>query len=227
MRALLAWLMCATPLFVRGETLAEFCDRQLPAVQVEVRATVAEPSISFELSAAQIKQIARNAQPGVQFGLTEVETRMEQRASFTTLRGAAERPLCARPRIELTLALYRARVNVARELVGDECAVAAVWHHELRHFAISQEALAAAASELERMMRAYYEGAVLFGSEIEVQEQIEREFHERWALEFEALQARDNLAQAALDAQDAQLDERLCDGALARLAARLTRQAPP
>ena len=74
-------------------------------------------------------------------------------------------------------------------------------------------------------MRAHYDGAVLLGSQIEVQEQIERDLRERWALEFEALQARSNLAQAALDAQDAQADEALCHGALARLAARLAGQA--
>jgi len=84
--------------------------------------------------------------------------------------------------------------NVARELVGNECAVSVVWHHELRHFAIVQESLATTASELERMMRAYYDGAVLVGSEAETQEQIEREFRGRWTTEFETLQARGNLA---------------------------------
>lgn len=227
MRALMAWLLCATPLLGRAESLAELCDRQLPAAQVEVRVTFGEPAISFELTAAQIKLMARTARPGVHFGLTQVETRIEPRVSFATLRDAAQRRLCARPRIELTLALHRARVYVARELVGDECAVAAVWHHELRHFAISQESLSATAGELERMMRAHYDGAVLLGSEVEVQEQIVRELRERWALEFEALQARGNLAHSALDAQDAQADEALCQGALARLAARLARQAPP
>jgi hypothetical protein len=226
MRALIAWLLCTMPLLGRAESLAEFCDRQLPPAQVEVRVTFDEPAISFELTAAQIKHMARTAHPGVHFGLTQVETTIEPRVSFATLRGA-QRELCARPRIELTLALHRARVYIAHELVGDECSVAAVWHHELRHFAISQESLSATAGELERMMRGHYNGAVLLGSETEVQEQLERELRERWALEFEALQAQGNLAHAALDAQDAQVDEALCHGALARLAARLARQAPP
>lgn len=227
MRALIAWLLLTTPLLGRTESLGEFCDRQLPPAQVEVRVTFDEPLISFVLTAAQIKQMASTAQAGVHFGLTQVETRMERRVSFVTLRDAADRGLCARPRIELTLALRRAQVFVARELVGNECAVAAVWHHELRHFAISQESVSATAGELERMMRAHYNGAVLLGSESEVQEQIEREMRERWALEFEALQTRNNQAHADLDAQDAQADEALCHGALARLAARLARQAPP
>jgi hypothetical protein len=76
-------------------------------------------------------------------------------------------------------------------------------------------------------MRAHYNGAVLLGSEIEVHEQIERELRERWELEFEALRARNDLAHAELDAQDTQADEALCHGALARLAARLAREAAP
>jgi hypothetical protein len=227
MRAPVVWLLCSTPLLVRAESLAEFCDRKLPAAQIEVRTVVAEPSISFELSAAQIEKTARTGRPQVHFGLTQVETHLEQRVAFATLTSADGRRLCARPRIELTLALDRAQVHVARELVGDECAVAAVWHHELRHFAISQESLAATAGELERMMRAYYNGAVLVGSEAEAQEQVEREMRGRWALEFEALQARGNLAHEALDIQDAQAEATLCDGALARLAAGLARQTKP
>jgi hypothetical protein len=227
MRVLIVCVLCATPLLGRAESLAEFCNRQLPPAQVLVRTSFAEPSISFEMGAAQIEQMARTGQPEVHFGLTQVETHMEPRVSFATLSSAGGQRLCGRPRIEVTLALDRARVNVARELVGNECAVSVVWHHELRHFAIVQESLATTASELERMMRAYYDGAVFLGSEAETQERIEREFRGRWTLEFETLQARGNLAHEALDAQDAQAESTLCDGALAHLAARLSRQTKP
>jgi len=227
MRALIVWLLCATPLFAQAESLTDLCNRQLPPAQVEVRTAFAEPSISFDFSAAQIEQMAHAGKPQVHFGLTQVETHMEPRVSFAVLSSAAGQRLCARPHIEVTLALDRARVNVARELVGDECAIAAVWHHELRHFAIVQESLATTAGELERMMRAYYDGAVLVGSEAEAQRQIEGEFRGRWVLEFETLQARGNLAHEALDAEDAQAQETVCDGALVRLAARLSRQTKP
>jgi hypothetical protein len=227
MRALIVCFLCVMPLFAQAESLAEFCNRQLPPAQVEVRTAFAEPSISFDFGAAQIEQMASTGRPEVHFGLTQVETHMEPRVSFATLSSASGQRLCARPRIEVTLALDRARVNVARELVGNECAVAAVWHHELRHFAIVQESLATTASELERMMRAHYDGAVLVGSEAEAQEQMEREFRGRWTREFETLQARGNLAHEALDVQDAQAESTLCDGALARLAARLSRQTKP
>jgi len=227
MRALIVWVLCATPLLGWAESLVEFCNRQLPIAQVEVRTALAEPSISFDFGAAQIEQMARSGRSDVHLGLTQVETHMDPRVSFAILSSAAGQRLCARPHIEVTLALDRARVNVARELVGDECAVAAVWHHELRHFAIVQESLASTAGELERMMRAYYDGVVLVGSEAEAQEQIERDFRERWTLEFETLQARGNLAHEALDAQDAQAEATVCDGALARLAAGLARQRKP
>jgi len=227
MRALIVWLLCAAPLFARAESLAEFCNRQLPPAQVEVRTAFAEPSISFDFGAAQIEQMAHTEKPRVHFGLTQVETHMDPRVSFAVLSSAAGQRLCARPHIEVTLALDRARVNVARELVGDECAIAAVWHHELRHFAIVQESLSTTAGELERMMRAYYDGAVLLGSEAEAQDQIERDFRGRWASEFETLQARGNLAHEALDAEDAQAQATVCDGALIRLAAALARQRKP
>jgi len=227
MRALIVCLLCATPLLVWAESLPEFCNRQLPPAQVEVRTAFAEPSISFDFSAVQIEQMARTRRAEVHFGLTQVETHMEPRVSFAILSSAGGQRLCARPRIEVTLALDRARVNVARELVGNECAVSLVWHHELRHFAIVQETLGSTAGELERMMRAYYDGLVFVGSEAEAQEQIEREFRGRWTSEFETLQARGNLAHEALDAQDAQAESTLCDGALARLAARLSRQTRP
>ena len=76
-------------------------------------------------------------------------------------------------------------------------------------------------------MRAYYDGAVLVGSETEAQRQIEGEFRGRWVLEFETLQARGNLAHEALDAEDAQAQATVCDGALVRLAAALARQRKP
>jgi hypothetical protein len=163
----------------------------------------------------------------VNFGLTQVETRVEQRVALATLRGAGDQRLCARPRIDLTLVLHRVRVHVARELLGDKCAVAAVWHHELRHFAIYQESLTQTAAELEHLMRAYYDGPVLVGSEAEIRDGVERELRERWALEIEAMQERSNLEHEALDARDGNADSTLCDGALARLAARLAREAPP
>jgi hypothetical protein len=227
MRGLIVCVLCATPLLVWAESLVEYCNRQLPPAQVEVRTALADPSISFEMSAAQIEQMARTGRTEIHLGLTQVETHMEPRVAFAILSSAAGQRLCARPRIEVTLALDRARVHVARELVGDECAVAAVWHHELRHFAIVQESLASTASELERMMRAYYDGAVLLGSEAEARGQIEREFRGRWASEFETLQARGNLAHEALDAQEAQAESTVCDGALARLASRLSRKTKP
>jgi len=232
MRALIVRLLCAAPLFATSllgwaESLAELCNRQLPPAQVEVRTAFAEPAISFDFSAAQIEQMAHTGKPQVHFGLTQVETHMEPRVSFAVLSSAAGQRLCARPHIEVTLALERARVNVARELVGDECAIAAVWHHELRHFAIVQESLASTAGELERMMRAYYDGLVVMGSEAEAQRQIEGEFRRRWVSEFETLQVRGNLAHEALDAEDAQAQATVCNGALVRLAARLSGQAKP
>jgi hypothetical protein len=226
MRVVLAWLLWAAPLLGRADPFAEWCERYLPPARVEVRATFTEPAISFELSAAQIRQLSRTTQPGVNFGLTQVETRVEQRIALASLRGTGDQRLCARPRIDLTLVLDRARVHVARELLGDECAVAAVWHHELRHFAIFQESLSATAAELERLMRAHYDGQVLVGGQAEIREGVERELRERWLLEIEAMQARSNLEHEALDARDAHSDETLCDGALARLAARLAREAP-
>jgi hypothetical protein len=75
-------------------------------------------------------------------------------------------------------------------------------------------------------MRAHYDGTVLVGSEDEMREGVERELRERWALEIEAMETRSNLEHEALDARDAQSDNTLCDGALARLAARLARQVP-
>jgi hypothetical protein len=227
MRVALTWLLWAAPLLARADPFADLCERYLPPARVEVRATFAEPAISFELSAAQIRQLSRTTQPGVNFGLTQVETRVEQRVALATLRGIGDQHLCARPRIDLTLVLYRVRVHVARELLGDECAVAAVWHHELRHFAIYQESLTATAAELERLMRAYYDGTVRVGSEAQIREAVERELRERWASEIEAIQERSNLEHEALDARDASSDNALCDGALARLAARLAREAPP
>jgi hypothetical protein len=225
MRFLITALLWAAPLLASAEPLMDLCERQLPAAHIRVRASFAEPEISFALGAREIEPLAGATHPGVSLGLTQVETRVEQRVSLSTLRTNGDPRVCARPQIELTLMLHRARIHVARELVGNECAVAAVWHHELRHFGIYQETLIAAASDVERLMLNYYDGVVLVGTEDEVLAQIERDLRERWAREIDALTARGNIEQELLDARDAQYDETLCDGALQRLADRLARDA--
>jgi hypothetical protein len=220
---LIAWLLLAA-LPANADSFAEECGRHLPPATVQVHATFAEPAISFALSAAQIKPLAQSSQSGVSLGLTQVETRVDQRVSVPALLSTVDQRLCGRPQIELTLALHRVQILVARELLGDECAVAAVWHHELRHFAIHQETLVDVAREVERLMQAHYRDAVLMGSEAEIKAEIQRDLQERWSREIEVMQARGDAQHDALDARDAQLDERLCDGALARLASRLSRQ---
>ena len=131
--------------------------------------------MSFALGAREIKSLSGITLPGVSLGLTQVETRVDNRVSLSLLRSVVDGRACARPDIELTIVLHRAHVYVARELVGNDCAVAAVWHHELRHFAIYQETLNEAASEVERLMRAHYEDLILFGTEEEIRAQVAHE----------------------------------------------------
>jgi hypothetical protein len=208
----------------RADSFAAHCGQVLPPARIQVRASFAEPAISFDLTAAQIKPLSQTTQPGVSFGLTQVETRVEQRVSVQALASKLDQQrLCGRPEIELTLALYRARIHVARELLGNDCAVAAVWHHEMRHFAIYQESLTEVAAQLERMMIGHYRDAVLVGTEREIREEIQRDLRERWAREIEVLQSRANSEHEALDARDGAVDEAVCGGALARLASRLAR----
>ena len=225
MRIPIAALLWAAPLLVSAEPLMDLCERQSPPARIEARATFAEPKISFALSAREIRPLAASTHSGVSLGLTQVETRVEQRVSLFTLRASGDARVCARPQIELVLVLHRARIHVARELAENECAVAAVWHHELRHFGIYQETLMAVASEIERLLLAHYEGVVLVGTEDEVIARIERNLQERWAREIDALIARGNIEHELLDARDAQYDQTLCDGALQRLADRLAREA--
>jgi hypothetical protein len=216
-----AALLWAAPLPLLAEPLPDLCNRQLPPAHIEVRARFAEPAISFALSAQEIKPLAGTTLPGVSLGLTEVRTRVEKRVSLATLRSRLDDRVCARPHIELTLALYQARVYVASELAGDDCLVAAVWHHELRHFAIYQETLMDTAREVEGLMRAHYEGLVLTGTEDEVLDRIERDLQERWQREIDTLSARGNIEHELLDARDAQNDAVWCDGAMLRLGDRL------
>ncbi len=200
-----------------AQPLPDLCDRQLPPAHIEVRARFAEPVISFALSARQIKPLAGTTLPGVSLGHTEVRTRVENQVSLSALHSKLDERICARPHIELTLALHQARVYVASELAGNDCAVAAVWHHELRHFAIYQETLMDAAREVERLMRAHYEGLVLTGTEDEIRDQIARDLQQRWQREVDALIARGTIEHELLDARDAQNDAAWCDGALLHL----------
>lgn len=217
-RAALLW---AATLPALAEPLPDQCDRQLPPAHIEVRARFAEPAISYALSAREIKPLSGTTLPGVSLGLTQVHRRVEQRVSLSTLRSKLDGRACARPHIELTLALYQARVYVASELAGNDCAVAAVWHHELRHFAIYQETLMDTAREVEALMRAHYEGLVLTGTEDEILDQIERDLEQRWLREIDTLSARGNIEHELLDVRDAQNDAAWCDGAVQRLGDRL------
>jgi hypothetical protein len=103
--------------------------------------------------------------------------------------------------------------------------VAAVWHHEMRHFAIYQETLTEVAAEVERLMLGHYRDMVLIGTEREIRDEIQRDLRERWAREIEVLQRRGNAEHEALDARDGAVDEAVCGGALARLASRLARES--
>ncbi len=225
MRVLFFALLLAAPFPLSAEPLPDQCNRQLPPPRIRVRATFAEPAMSFALSAREIKSLSGITLPGVSLGLTQVETRVERRVSLSLLRSVVDGRACARPDIELTIALHRANVYVARELVGNDCAVAAVWHHELRHFAIYQETLNEAASEVERLMQAHYEDLILFGSEEEIGAQIASEVQGRWTREIDAMTARGNIEHELLDARDADNTSTWCDGALLRLEARMARDA--
>jgi hypothetical protein len=209
----------------RADPFAQHCDQALPPARIQVRASFAEPAISFDLTAAQIKPLSQTTQPGVSFGLTQVETRVEQRVAVQALASRIDQRLCGRPDIDLTLALHGARIHVARELLGNDCAVAAVWHHEMRHFAIYQETLTEVAAEVERLMLGHYRDMVLIGTEREIRDEIQRDLRERWAREIEVLQRRGNAEHEALDARDGAVDEAVCGGALARLASRLARES--
>jgi hypothetical protein len=225
MRLLFATLLWAAPSLLLAAPLPDLCNRQLPPAHIDVRARFAEPAISFALSAKEIKPLAGTTLPGVSLGLTEVRTRVEKRVSLATLRSRLDDQVCARPHIELTLALHQARVYVASELAGNDCAVAAVWHHELRHFAIYQETLMDTAREVENLMRAHYEGQVLTGTEDEILDQIERDLQERWQREIDTLSARGNIEHELLDARDARDIDAWCDGALLHLGDPLTPDA--
>jgi hypothetical protein len=217
MRILFAAGLWAASVVVSAEPFTEICNQQLPPARVHVRTHFAAPVISFALSASQIKPLAGTALPGVSLGLTQVETRVDQHVAFDMLRATVDGRICARPQIDLTLVLDRADIHVASELIGNDCLIDKVWHHELCHFAIWQETLSTAASEVERLMQSHYEGLVLLGTEDEVREQIQDDLRGRWAQEIEALTARGNGEQELLDARDAQEAPAWCDGALSRL----------
>ena len=225
MRTLFAALLVAAPLSLLAEPPADLCSRQLPPPRIQVRASFAEPAISFALSAREIKSISGITLPGVSLGLTQVQTRVDNRVSLSVLRSAVDGRACGRPDIELTIVLHRAHIYVARELTGNDCAVAAVWHHELRHFAIHQETLIEAANEVERLMRAHYEDLILFGTEDEIRAQVQHDVQRRWTPEIDAMAARGNIEHELLDARDAQDTSTWCDGALLRLEAKLMRDA--
>ena len=225
MRTLLFALFLAAPLSLLAEPLPDQCNRQLPPPHIQVRATFAAPAMSFELTAREIKSLSGINLPGVSLGLTQVETRVDNRVSLSMLRTVVDGRACGRPDIQLTIVLQPARVYVARELVGNDCAVAAVWHHELRHFAIYQETLNETASEVERLMRAHYEDQILFGTEDEIRAQIAQDVQTRWMHEIDALRARGNIEHELLDSRDAENTSSWCDGALLRLEARIGRDA--
>jgi len=225
MRTVVLALLLAAPFPLSAEPLPDQCDRQLPPPNVQVRATFAAPAMSFELSAREIKSLSGITLPGVSLGLTQVETRVDNRVSLSMLRSVVDGRACARPDIQLTIVLQRARVYVARELVGNDCAVAAVWHHELRHFAIHQETLNETAGEVERLMRSHYEDEILFGTEDEIRTQIAHDVQTRWMHEIDALRSRGDIEHELLDARDADSSATWCDGALLRLEARLARDA--
>jgi hypothetical protein len=217
MRSLVATLLAAATCRVFADPMVELCDQQLPPARVEVRADFAEPTISFALSANQIKPLSDVKLPGVSLGLTRVDRRVEQQVALFSLREVGSERVCARPQIEMILALHRVDILVARELAGDDCLVAEVWHHELRHFAIWQETMTEVAAELERLMQAHYDGLVLLGTEAEVRAEVDRDLRGRWANEIETLSARGEIEHELLDARDAQNDSGWCDGALRRM----------
>ena len=225
MRTLFAALLVAAPLSLLAEPPADLCSRQLPPPRIQVRASFAEPAISFALSAREIKSMSGITLPGVSLGLTQVETRVDNRVSLSVLRSAVDGRACARPGHRADDHASPRHIYVARELTGNDCAVAAVWHHELRHFAIHQETLIEAANEVERLMRAHYEDLILFGTEDEIRAQVQHDLQQRWTPEIDAMAARGNIEHELLDARDAPDASTWCDGALLRLEAKLTRDA--
>src|SRR5262245_20697933 len=225
MRTLAVALLLVWPLSIFAEPLPDQCNRQLPPPNSQVHATFAAPALSFELDAREIQSLSGMTLPGVSLGLTQVETRVDNRVSLSMLRSKVDGRACAHPNIQLTIVLQRARVYVARELVGNDCAVAAVWHHELRHFAIYQETLNETASEVERLMRSHYADQTLFGTEEEIRAQIAHDLQTRWMREIDTLRTRGDIEHELLDARDADGSSTWCNGALLRLEARITRDA--
>jgi len=138
--------------------------------------------------------------------------------SFSMLRSSADGRVCMRPQLDLALVLRRVDIYVARELVSNECLTAAVWHHELRHFAIWQETLSRAAAELEGLLHQEYEEPVLGASEDEIRARVEGDLRARWRREIDALIARGDVEHELLDGRDSVGHAEWCDGALARRA---------
>jgi hypothetical protein len=218
LRSLSTTLLCAVLPLAAAEPFADICRQQLPPAPIHVRTQVANPTISFALGAGEIQALSGVALPGVSLGLTRVERSVEQQLSLSTLRSSADARVCARPQLDLALVLRRADIYVARELVSNECLTAAVWHHELRHFAIWQETLSRAAAELEGLLHREYEEPVLGASEAEIQAQIEGDLRERWMREVDALIARGDVEHELLDGRDSVGHADWCDGALVRRA---------
>ena len=216
MRRLLAGFLYAVPLLVAADPFTDICDQQLPPAGAQVHTRVADPAISFALRAGEIRGLSGVALPGVSLGLTRVEHGTEQQVSLSRLTSSLDGRVCARPRIDLTLVLHRVDIYVASELAGNDCLVSAVWQHELRHFAIWQETLSNAASELERLMQRHYDGAVLVGSDAEIGAELERDLRGRWAREIDVLLARGDVEHELLDGRDALSHSQWCEGALTR-----------
>jgi hypothetical protein len=218
MRYLLAACLCVVAPLAAANPFADLCEQQLSPATVQVHTRIADPAISFALGARDIESLSGVALPGVSLGLTRVERGVEQQLAFSSLRSRADGRVCARPRIGLTLVLRRVDIYVARELAGNDCLAAAVWHHELRHFAIWQETLSSAAAELERLLRRHYEGLVFGVSDDEVRGRVEGDLRERWVREIDALVARGDVEHELLDGRDALGHAEWCDGALTRRA---------
>jgi hypothetical protein len=211
-------VLCAVLPLAAAEPFADICRQQVPPAPIQVRTRVADPTISFALSAGEIQSLSGVALPGVSLGLTRVERSVEQRVSFSMLRSSADGRVCMRPQLDLALVLRRVDIYVARELVSNECLTAAVWHHELRHFAIWQETLSRAAAELEGLLRQEYEEPVLGASEDEIRARVEGDLRARWRREIDALIARGDVEHELLDGRDSVGHAEWCDGALARRA---------
>ena len=81
-----------------------------------------------------------------------------------------------------------------------------------------------AASDLERMMHARYDGVVVLGTEEDFRAQIERGLQGRWTEEIRALVTRGDIEQELLDTRDGQTAPAWCDGALLQLGRGLARK---